>query len=439
MSPNPPTEEITPWLVLATFSEWAIGAVRLALADHEEGNFETSAQLAEAMLRDPQIAGDLHARVRELASRSALPFCVEPSDEGDGRKRKAVADQQEALWWTAHPESTIAAIQRDRIMLRVAVGWIEWLRDASSWTPVLHHLPAHGLRREDGGWLYRDGEGIDHEVTPGDGKWFLDLADGDRSWMMGAVRPLGIPFALDYLVLRAFAQFCERHGLPVLAVMEAYAATDNVEGADGAGSKVFYQRFQRALKGGILRLPQPRDKETPGWDAKWLELSSESWKAMEQLLLELRRRKSYALLGRDQERKTSLGGDGEASQKQVKSEHLSSDAETLSTSLREQVWKPWALYNHGAANLAGWGRWDTRPAADLAARAGTLKTGGEALALLEAQGVDTDDVIAELGLKRRAGWKAPDPNAKPPVAPPVPPGVSRAAASTHPEPEAKSP
>ncbi len=425
MSPNPPTDtEVTPWRVLSGLSEWAIGAVRLALAEHEEGRLETSAQLAEAMLRDPQIAGDLHARVRELASRSALPFCVEPSDEGDGRKVDAVAKEQEALWWSAHPESTIAVVQRDAIMLRVAVGWIEW---TAEWTPVLHHLPPHGFWWDDHKRLpmYRDGDGVDHVITPGDGRWFLLLPDGDRSWMMGAVRPLGIPFALDYLVLRGFAQFCERHGLPVLAVYEAFAATDNVEGADGAGAKAFYQTFQRALKGGILRLPQAQDKDTPGWEAKWLELSSESWKSMEALLLELRRRKSLALRGRDVEREASLGGDGEAAAGEQKNEFLASDAETLSTALHDQVWAPWARFKHGDAKLAGWGRWDTRRPVNLAARASTLKTAGEALALLEAQGVDTEPVVAELGLKRRAGGPSRLPGG--------PPGVPSAQAALTPD------
>jgi hypothetical protein len=424
MSPNPPKDpDITPHRVIAVLSEWAIAAVRLALAEHEEGNFESSAQLAEGMLRDPQIAGDLNARVRELASRSALPFCVEPSDEGDGRKRQSVADEMKALWWQAHPESTIAAVMRDRIMIRAAVGWISWTEE---WAPILHPLPVHGLHLEETPrrrWLYRDGDGFDHEVTPGDGRWFLDLPDGERSWMLGAVRPLGIPFALDHLVLRAFAQFCERHGLPVLAVYEAFASTDNIEGAAGDGATAHYQRLQRALKGGILRLPLPPDRETPPNDAKWLELSSESWKGMEQLLLELRRRKSLALRGRDYERKAALGGDGEAAAGEQKNEFLAADAETLSTALREQVWKPWALFNHGDARLAGWGRWDTRPPMNVATRAGTLKTAGEALALLEAQGVDTEPVVAELGLQRRLGWKPPAPNETPPkpAAEPEPP------------------
>jgi hypothetical protein len=408
MSPNPPTLQIAPWVVLAALSEWSIALVKLAIAEHDEGRFESSAQLAEAMLVDPQIAGDINARTRELASRSALPFKVEPSDEGDGRKVEAVAREQQALWWTAHPESTIAAVQRDAITLRVSVGWIEWFRDSRSWAPRLHHLPAHGLRLEaDGTWHYIDAAGVDHLVTPGDGRWFLHLPDGDRSWIMGAVRALGIPFALDALALRAFSQFCERHGQPTLAVYESFATSDNVEGADGNGSKAFYQRVHRQLRGGILRLPQPDNRETPGNDAKWLELASKG-DCFERLIVELRRRKALAVLGRDPDRKSSLGGDGESATRQQKSEYLASDAETIATSLREQVWKWWALFNHGDPKLAGWGRWDTRLPLDTAARAATLKTGAEAIAGLEAQGVDTDPVVVELGLKRRAGWKPPD-------------------------------
>lgn len=416
---TPPTLDVR-WSHVDVLSEWTIPQVQLALLEHEEGTFASSGMLAEAMLRDPDIASDLGTRVRQLASRSALPFCVEPSDEGDGRKRQAVADEIEALWWTAHPEPTIAAVDRDAIMIGGSVGWIEWFRSAFAWTPVLHPLPVHGLRRQehDRTWHYVDGVGTDHLVTPGDGKWFLHLPHGDRSWMMGAVRALGIPFALDPLVLRADARFCERHGLPLLAVYEPYSATDNIEGPDGKGAKEFYQRFERAMKGGIVRLPQAQDKDTPGWGAKWMELTSRSSSSFDNLLLELRRRKQLPILGRAPD-KVALGGDGEAAAGQVKVEFLSSDAETISTSLRDQVWKPYALFNHGDPRLAAWGRWNTRPPIDLATRAGTLKTAGESLAALEAQGVDTDPVVDELGLKRRAGWKPPDPNAKPP-APPTP-------------------
>jgi len=424
LSETPPTDLIE-WTHVAPLAKWTVVVVLAALGAFENGDIGSAASLADAMLRDPQIAGDLSARVRKIASRSALPFVVEESDEGDGRRRAPVAKRTAELWWHVHPESTIAAIERDSIMLGVAVGWIEWLRDATEWIPRLHHLPAHGLRFDDSDktWRYSDGKGDEHIVTPGDGKWFLHLPHGPRSWLMGAIRSLGIPFALDPIVLKAFTQFCQRHGLPVLVVDEPFSATDNVEGEGGDSDVAFYTKVQRGLAGGMLRAPQPGDKETPGWKARWLELQSKSYTAMADLITELRRRKSLALTGRDSEQNGSLGGDGELGSRQVSTEGLSSSTETLSTTLREHVWKPFSLFNYGDPRLAAWGRWDTRPPTDLASRATTLKTASEALAALEAQGVDTDVVVREFGLQRRSGWKPPDLNAPPP-APPTEPAAT---------------
>lgn len=423
MSPNPPTDAIT-WTHVAPLAQWTVAIVAAALTAFEDGDIGEAAALADAMLRDPQIAADLSGRVRKLASRSALPFFVEPSDEGDGRKRGSVAERTKALWWRTHPESTIAAIDRDAIMLGVALGWIEWVRTSTEWTPILHHLPAHGLRYDDSDktWRYQGGDGVEHVVTPGDGKWFLHLPHGSRSWLMGAIRPLGIPFALDPLVLRAFATFVQRNGLPTLAVEEPHHATDDVENQSGAtagsdSAKQFYQDVNKGMRGGILRLKQPADRDQPAWKAYWLELQGKTWASFADLLLELRRRKGLALTGRDSEKNTSLGGDGELGARVVNVEYLASDAETLTTSLRDQVWKPFSRFNYGDPDLAAWGRWDTRPPPDLAVRAGTLKTGSEAIAGLEAQGVDTDPVVAELGLKRRPGWKPRDPSQLPPPSP----------------------
>lgn len=423
MSPNPPTEQI-PWTHVAPLAQWTVPFVTTVLAAFEDGEIGEAASLAEAMLRDPQIAKDLRALVDQIASRSALPFTVEPSD-ADGRRVQAVADHVQRLWWEAHPESTLAPIVRDSKMLAVSVGWVEWLRDAQWWIPRLHHLPAHGLRFQDSDKTihYQGGDGVDHLVTPGDGLWFLHMPHGDRSWMMGAVRPLGIPFALDPLCLRAFANFCQRNGFPVLAIDEPFWATDDVEnqaataGNPDASAKAFYARVEQGVRKGILRLPQGREKELGGWAAKWLELVGKSYASFTDLLAELRRRKSLAMRGRDSEQQGSLGGDGEANDATQQVEGLASECEKLSTSLRDQVWKPFARFNYGDERLAPWGRWNTQPPANLSARASTLDKFGDALAKLEQQGVDTDPILAEAGLKRRAGWKPPDTNAPPPATP----------------------
>jgi hypothetical protein len=92
----------------------------------------------------------------------------------------------------------------------------------------------------------------------------------------------------------------------------------------------------------------------------------------------------------------------------VRVEALASDAESLSTQLREQVWCLWSEFNHGDRRLAGWGRWDTRPAPDLRQRAETLDKLGDALEKLGTAGVELEPVVEEFGLKLSAD-DAPEP------------------------------
>lgn len=397
---------------------WTVSDVRAALCQHEEGRFALSAALADQMMRDPVIAGDVQNRCRALASRSALPFKVEPGG-GDGRRREVARQRCEDLWWEACPESTIYSIQKDTILLGLAVGRVWWTRTASEWRPRLYHLPAHGLAWQpwDRRWTYSTRDGEELEVTPGDGTWFLHLPNGERSWMGGAVRQLGEPWLQRVFARRDWARYSERNGMPVLAVYEPASALDDIEGtegADGARARAFYRQLRGSLtRDGVLRLPQPGDKNIPGWDGKWLELTAKNYEVFSRQLESLATECHLAVLGRDPN-SGAKGGDGELAGERRHSEYLATDAETLSTTIRDCVLKPDVAYNIAPndVDLAGWGRWDTRPPADLGSRATTINTAADALAKLAALGVDCQPVAGEFGLTGTI--KAPAPPASAP-------------------------
>lgn len=419
-------------------SRWTVRSVRAALDEHDTGRFYASAALADALLRDPQIMGDLATRTRALASRSALPFAVEPSDYGDGRKRKAIANRIAQLWWDSLPEPTLAAILRDSIMLGVAVGWIQWHQRGDEWIPELIPLPAHGLEWHsfERKWTYTTDEGVMLDVTPGDGTWFLHLPNGPRSWLQGAIRSLGLPWIMRVFAWRDWARWCEKHGLAILVIEEPYNAHDEVEGIEGSNAQVFYAQFKDLGSESTLRLPKGAPSENEGdlgsWGARFLEPTGNTWSGFRGLLNDLRTQITVSLLGRDPASASSTGGDGASVLERVRVEYLASDAEPLSTSLRAQFWKPFVYFNVGQedTDATAWGRWNTRPPPDLAARASTLKAAAEAVALLEAQGIDSEPVVLEMGLTRRNGWAPPDLSAPP--APPAPP-MAAVPADTEPE------
>ncbi len=408
------------------FSQWTVAQVRSALDCHEAGKFQRSAQLADAMGRDPRIAAARDNLPQALGSRSALPFEVVEADGGDGRMKAAALRRQNELWWYSCPEDAVAPVLTDAVDMGLAVGWIAWESFAGEWVPRLQWLPPHGLSWERNGvpgtpsgderrpaFAYRTADGRLLEVTPGDGTWFLYLPRGPRSWMFGAVRKVGLIWKKRLDALRDWTRYCEKHGLPILKVTEPFWATDDVEGdegAEGTYAEQFYAQFDTLGSEATIGCPKGRDEGAGDWDLDWVEPESDSWETFRQLLDTTATDIDYAYLGRSET--GSKGGDGELQSERVRIEGLSAYAETLSTALRDQVWKPWAEFNYGDRELAGWGRWNTRPPPDLKLRAETLKSMAEAVTALAALEVDVAPVLEEFGLS------APEGGVKTPAPPP---------------------
>lgn len=396
-------------------SSWTPATVRAALDEHEQGRFYASACLADAVMRDGEVMRGLRRRVSKLASRSALPFKVEPGG-GDGRRREAVRKRTEDLWWDVTPEATIAALLRDTILLGFALGRIEWTRTAGEWRPRLQWIPAHGLewRSWERKWVYTTDDGIQLQVNPGDGTWFLHLPFGEQSWMWGVIRSVGLPFLMRQEAFVHWARYDERHASPMLKVKEPHFATDDVELPDGTTTtqaNLFYQ----ALRPGpnvAVRCPQGDGADAGGWDVEWMELSARSHEAIDSFISRLSSEIAKSITGATDDT-AAKGGDGELANETIKVEDLATDAETLSTSLREQVWKPDTAFNFSPNDLdaAAWGRWTTRAPADTGKRATTLDTAADALGKLATLGVDCDPVAAEFGLTGTI--KAPEPPAAP--------------------------
>lgn len=388
---------------LLSTTSWTVALVRSALDAHEQGDFSESAQLAEASLRDADIFGCLQARANALSSRKGLPFSVQPSEGVDDRKARAVANVIEQQWWESCPSEEVSALQRDAIMLGVAVGRDDLRQVGDDWMPRLRRLRPAGLRWRDTEQLYYyyDRHGTDHRVTPGENGWVLHAPYGGDSWMLGAIRPIGLLWIMKSLGLRDLARASEKHGMPALAIKEPFQASDDVEGTAGSsGAQAFYGQIRKLGSESVLRLPQGTTTDEQGWSAEWLELKSQSYEIFIRLIGECRREIVSVLSGKDLGA-VAVGGDGVSASQAIRGELLASDAEALATTLRDQLWKPWVSRSvDSRSELAGWPCWDVRPPTDMGARAINLKTAGEAATILSALGVDTDSILEEFGLRK---------------------------------------
>lgn len=405
---RPPRRTIVEALNCPSLTDWTVTGVKGAVRSHSAGCFRTSSQLIDSMETEPRIFTPLQTRIGALASKSALPFSIDSSEEGDGRKRESALARQRQLFWSCCPESVISPLERDSIMAGAAIGYVTWSGGEREWVPQLHWLPTHGLEWDQWAttgseWTYTTRSGERLPVTPGDGFWFLHLPHGPRSWMRGLVRPLGMLYIMTTWTERDWARYNEKHGLPILEIDEPFWAHDDVEGTDGAdGTKAdeYYAQFRTLESESVLRQPQGQ-ADQGGWKARWLEPVADSWESFQRRLESAGELFDSVVLGQGA-RATPKGGDGEARAAATRVELLSADAEGLATSLRTQIWMPWAAFNYDDPDVAGWPHWSTRPGPDLKLRAETLNTLGDALGKLTNAGVDTAPLLEEFGLQRSA-------------------------------------
>lgn len=405
-------------LFTGAIGSWSISRARSAIDAHEEGDFSESAMLAKSSKRFYRIAGALNTRTGALKARAGLPFQVERSDRGDQRKTQTVADRMRDLWWDVCPETVIAQHHEDAVQLHRSVGYLEWtvvkVGTRREKIPLLHHLPASGLHYRDfeRAWYYTTADGPER-VTPGDGFWFLHEAAETRPPFGGTILPLGMMYPLSTLTERGWARWCEKHGLATLAVKEPAFAADDVE-----AKAAFYEQFRKLGSEPVLREPQSSAGE--GWEARWLEAMGGGWQSFRGFLEYVGDASEYTVTGMTPRGDQPVGGDGESVRERVRVEHLAGDAEPMSTSLRDQVWKPWGRENYDGweDDTAGWGRWDTRPPADLVVRADILAKAADLIPRLGALGADTEALLDEFRVPRpkKTEQKQPMPQADPAAA-----------------------
>jgi|GEM_PF-1690548 len=386
---KPPTNVVFAPLPTQQLSAWTVEGVRRALDTHEQGFFADSAALVDAMGRDDRIKGCLGTRVKAIVGKNGIPFSILPSDNVNKARGRVTARQLTPLWWDICPDSTVATIQADVTMLGAHLSRIEWVSIGGAWLPRLRPVPAHNLYFDETptngprGYYLQTLTGPIY-IDPADPNWFLYTPGGERAWLSGAVRALGLPFLMRQFSHRDWVRYCEKHGMPIITVQEPMGADAN------ATKEAFYKRLAKLGTETVIRLPTRTDGS--GFKLEVIEAKDGSWQSFDSFIARLDVAVAVVLLGQNMTTDPQAMATGVTNARLVRQDYLDADVQPLSTELREQIIKPWGRYNISGWDdeLAPWPTWDTRPPEDQKAKAATLTAVGEAIGKLTSQGIPLD-------------------------------------------------
>lgn len=367
---NKPPTSVFSQIQPVNITNWDLPSINDALDQHELGFFLQSTALADAMGRDTRIPACRNTRVRALASKSGIGFSLTPSTRGNARTALDLSKEITELWWYSLPEQVIQRLLDDAIMLGVSFARIHWERYDGRVVPRLEPWWAHTVYYDWSIRRYR-AMGIEGQVIidPGSAEWFVFEPASYRSWMSGAIRGLALAWLYRNFCQNDWARYCEKHGIPIIAISEPAGHQWS------APKNAFYQQVRNIGRQGILRLP--KDKDGYGFDVEFVEPRDKSWEAFKEFLVRVDTNIAVMLLG--QNLTTEVQGGSYAAaliHNLVRLDYLDADAESLSTALRQYVWKPYIRFNHGREDeeATPWPTWQTRPPEEHKARLDVIKT-----------------------------------------------------------------
>lgn len=377
---------------------WDPPGVLAALQSHVAAVFDSSGQLYDAILADDRVQATFASRLAALFGRETR---IRPAN--DSRAAKEVADAWADHWPEFQIGSSLPAMHMQQIGAGIAPGQLNWDTRGSIWKPYL--VPWH-FRYTYYHWNARryvaitlDGQ---KAIYPGDGKWVLHAPRGEyRGWMYGALRAIAYPWLLRSYAIRDMARYSERHGMPIIKCKVPAAADQSQR-----------DRFQAAMSAlGVettAMLPQGVDGIN-SFDLELLEATSSNWEVHPGLID--RCDMSIILAIQMQNLTTEVKGGSYAaasSHMDVRQNGTENDNNGWKYTLRNQVARPFAMFNFGDADLAPWTDWDVTPREDLAGNAQRFYSFGQSIQILRQGGIQfTDEGDLRTFAKEQFGIRLP--------------------------------
>lgn len=371
-----------------------------ALRDLEGGYFAQAAQLCDTVLRDDRIAGCTTTRLNGLLG---LPREVKPAYEDDARAQQ-IADEVDKNWDRLFPNSTLSEIKRWGIYLCAAPVELIWetrdvdpLATTYRWWPRLKVWHPQFMWWDPWARLYQmmtdDGSYI--PVTPGSGAWALYTPHGyERAWLFGLIRCISAHWLRRSWAYRDFSRKSEVNGQ---AIRKAIVPAQ----ADKTAKARFFNAVANLGAETTIRLDQDTSADGPKYDLELLEAQSSGHDIFVSLLDKTDTSIAIALLGQNLSTEVQGGSYAAATaHEQIRSDFKRFDAQSMAEFLREQVLKPWALFNYGDAELAPYIEWETDPPEDAKNAADATKSLADAITAFVKAGapVNLRELLDEAGV-----------------------------------------
>lgn len=385
-----------------TFSAWTVSLVKTALAEHEQGMFQTSALLADAMRRDDAIFTTLETRTTELLG---ADFEMQPSKFGDQRMAQRVADDiwsEEGLsgWWNeAMPQTELADHLRWWLLMGFSLAELPYNPETLAgklvphlkvWNPQFLTYQSWGSNFTDRRWMVQTQDAGLIEVREDDSNWWLFRSSKSRPWMNGAIRACAVPFLIRQFALKDQGRAAEWAGQGVRKLkVPANAKKEDI---------AKYMRDVRNLAA------EPTIKVPDGWDFELVNAVAATGAAdlFEKLLDRCETSFMRVFLGQDGTTQAQSGLNAGAGHKvlaKTEQKRHEAGARALREGARRYVLMPYCEKNEGHREVAPFPKWDVAIPEDEKSKAETLDKLGDALPKLVTAGVDIEPIIGEFGLK----------------------------------------
>lgn len=431
---------------LATFSEpsarsyivWTPSLVRAAEISADGGNLRLAADLCESMFADDRVTAT-HETLADGLLGLDLDF-----EAGTGRRKQRAVKALEAEedFFAAYSEAELKKLIRWGRCLGIGVAEQKWTPRSELYghanqpsriaggddrlIPVLEVKSPRFLRYDwiRHSWMLMVVEGATTQgadafaqagaqreipITPGDGKWIMYMPYGiTRPWAFGTWRALSRWWLLKMYAMQDFGA----HGEMARGARRVVAP----KGTTFANRQQLAAEVDSLASSGTIVVPEGVDLSIISMTATTHQVYTAQIEAADKGM-------GIAVLGNNLT--TEVGGKSGSNAaakthvEDVTGARIRSTGKTLATCLHDQSLTWWAEYNFGDRLIAPWPDWDTDPPEDLNTKAQTYLVMSQALAALEAEGIDTDPILEEFGLKRADPTKlAPSPNGGPAPTPP---------------------